>query len=122
MLSFVNNNNDFGGRTQYVQWARNAGAQINSNDDFYTNPVLKGYYKNRVKRVITRFNTITGIAYRDDPTIMASGLMNEPRCQVDYSGRTITAWVQEMATYVKALDGKHLLEIGMEGFYGDSLL
>ncbi|CAK9160299.1 unnamed protein product [Ilex paraguariensis] len=75
-----------------------------------------------MSRVITRFNTITGIAYRDDPTIMASGLMNEPRCQVDYSGRTITAWVQEMATYVKALDGKHLLEIGMEGFYGDSLL
>ncbi|CAK9185138.1 unnamed protein product [Ilex paraguariensis] len=121
MLSFVNNYNDFGGRTQYVQWARNAGAQINSNDDFYTNPVLKGYYKNHVKRVLTRFNTITGIAYRDDPTIMAWELMNEPRCQVDYSGRTINAWVQEMATYVKALDGKHLLEIGMEGFYGDSL-
>ena len=49
ILSFVNNYNDFGGRAQYVQWARNAGVQVNSNDDFYTHPVLKGYYKNHVK-------------------------------------------------------------------------
>ncbi|XP_057501968.1 mannan endo-1,4-beta-mannosidase 5-like [Actinidia eriantha] len=121
ILSFVNNYNDFGGRAQYVQWARNAGVQVNSNDDFYTHPVLKGYYKNHVKRVITRFNTITRTAYKDDPTIMAWELMNEPRCQADYSGRTINGWAQEMAMFVKSIDNKHLLEIGMEGFYGDSM-
>lgn len=42
-----------------------------------------------VQRVVTRFNTITKIAYRDDPTIMAWELINEPRCQADYSGRTV---------------------------------
>ena len=26
-----------------------------------------------------------------------------------------------MASFVKSLDKKHLLEIGMEGFYGDSM-
>lgn len=30
------------------------------------------------------------------------------------------AWVEEMATFVKSLDRNHLLEVGMEGFYGDS--
>ncbi|KAM3338245.1 mannan endo-1,4-beta-mannosidase 5-like [Capsicum galapagoense] len=122
ILSFVNNYKDFGGRNQYAQWARNAGIQnINSEDDFYTHPVLKEYYKNHVKKIVTRVNTMTGIAYRDDSTIMAWELMNEPRCNADYSGKAVNGWVQEMASFVKSLDKKHLLEIGMEGFYGDSI-
>ncbi|OVA16481.1 Glycoside hydrolase [Macleaya cordata] len=121
ILSLVNNYNDYGGRPQYAQWAKNAGVQITSDDDFYTNQVLKGYYKNHVKRVLTRLNTVTKIAYKDDPTIMAWELINEPRCQTDPSGRTVQGWVQEMATYTKSIDNKHLLEIGMEGFYGDSM-
>lgn len=122
ILSFVNNYKDFGGRSQYAQWAKNAGIQnINSEDDFYTHPVLKDYYKNHVKKIVTRVNTMTRIAYRDDSTIMAWELINEPRCNADYSGRTVNGWVQEMASYVKSLDNKHLLEIGMEGFYGDSV-
>ncbi|CAL9086362.1 unnamed protein product [Musa acuminata var. zebrina] len=121
ILSLVNNYKDFGGRAQYVQWASNAGSAVGGEDDFYTNPVVKGYYKNHVQRVLTRINTITNVAYKDDPTIMAWELINEPRCQADYSGKTVNAWVQEMASYTKSLDSKHMLEIGMEGFYGDSM-
>ncbi|CBI17043.3 hypothetical protein VitviT2T_029213 [Vitis vinifera] len=121
ILSLSNNYKDFGGRPQYVSWARNAGAPVNSDDDFYTNEVVKGYYKNHVKRVLTRINTITRVAYKDDPTIMAWELINEPRCQVDYSGKTINGWIQEMASYVKSIDNNHLLTVGMEGFYGDSM-
>nr|AAN34823.1 endo-beta-mannanase [Daucus carota] len=121
ILSFVNNYKDYGGRPQYVQWARNAGVQVNNDDDFYTHPVVKGHYRNHVQRVITRINTITRVAYKDEPTIMAWELMNEPRCEADYSGRTVNGWVQEMASFVKSIDNKHLLEIGMEGFYGDTM-
>ncbi|KAL6315370.1 hypothetical protein AAG906_000479 [Vitis piasezkii] len=121
ILSLSNNYKDFGGRPQYVSWARNAGAPVNSDDDFYTNEVVKGYYKNHVKRVLTRINTITRVAYKDDPTIMAWELINEPRCQVDYSGKTLNGWIQEMASFVKSIDSNHLLTVGMEGFYGDSM-
>ncbi|GAY59942.1 hypothetical protein CUMW_198320 [Citrus unshiu] len=121
ILSLSNNYHDFGGRPQYVNWARAAGASVNSDDDFYTNAIVKGYYKNHVKKVLTRINTITRIAYKDDPTIMAWELINEARCQADYSGKTLNNWVQEMASYVKSIDNKHLLEIGLEGFYGDSI-
>ncbi|GAA0144346.1 hypothetical protein LIER_04821 [Lithospermum erythrorhizon] len=121
ILTLTNNYKDFGGRPQYVEWARNAGANIDKDDDFYTNLIVKGYYKNHVQKVLSRMNTITGVAYKDEPTIMAWELINEPRCVVDYSGKTIHAWVQEMAGYTKSIDRNHLLSVGMEGFYGDSI-
>ena len=49
ILSLSNNYKDFGGRPQYVNWAKSAGAPVNKDDDFYTNEVVKGYYKNHVK-------------------------------------------------------------------------
>lgn len=120
ILSLVNNYDNFGGKKQYVQWARNQGQNIASDDEFFTNPVVKGFYKNHVKTVLTRVNTFTGAAYKDDPTIFAWELMNEPRCQSDPSGRSIQAWITEMAAFVKSIDSNHLLEAGLEGFYGAS--
>ncbi|KAG6704364.1 hypothetical protein I3843_07G125900 [Carya illinoinensis] len=118
ILSLVNNFEDFGGRKQYVEWARERGQHLNNDDDFYTNPVVKGYYRDHVKMVLTRKNSITGMLYKDDPFIFAWELMNEPRCQTDPSGRFIQEWVTEMTAYVKSIDENHLLEIGLEGFYG----
>ncbi|KAJ0978726.1 hypothetical protein J5N97_014200 [Dioscorea zingiberensis] len=89
ILCLVNNWSDYGGKNQYIQWARNAGHYVNSEDDFFSSDVVKGFYKNNIKNVITRINTITGVAYKDDPTIFAWELMNEPRCQSDLSGRTL---------------------------------
>jgi len=120
ILSLVNDYNNYGGKAQYVRWARNAGQNLNSDDEFFTNPTVKGYYKNHVKTVLTRVNTINRVAYKDDPTIFAWELMNEPRCQSDPSGATIQGWIQEMASHVKSIDGSHLLEVGLEGFYGES--
>nr|GMD24532.1 mannan endo-1,4-beta-mannosidase 1-like [Ipomoea batatas] len=121
ILNLVNNYNDFGGRPQYANWARNAGEQIAGDDDFYTNPVIKGYYKNHVMTVLTRMNTNNGIAYKDDPTIMAWELINEPRCASDLSGNTVNGWIAEMASYAKSVDNKHLVGTGLEGFYGDTM-
>ncbi|KAK4429281.1 Mannan endo-1,4-beta-mannosidase 7 [Sesamum alatum] len=120
ILSLVNNYEDSGGKKQYVNWARNQGQNLSSDDDFFTNSVVKGYFKNHIKAVLTRENSITGISYKDDPTIMAWELMNEPRCGRDPSGSTIQAWIAETASYVKSIDRNHLLEAGLEGFYGQS--
>ncbi|KAE9457646.1 hypothetical protein C3L33_10441, partial [Rhododendron williamsianum] len=99
--------------------------------------------------LLTRVNSITGIAYKDDPTIFAWELINEPRCISDLSGNTLQVsfrplpafilmsiektkgiqncftllstkvdWIEEMSVFVKSIDKKHLLTIGLEGFYG----
>lgn len=49
ILSLVNNYENFGGRKQYVDWARSQGQNVASDDDFFTNSVIKGYYKNHIK-------------------------------------------------------------------------
>ncbi|RHN80929.1 putative mannan endo-1,4-beta-mannosidase [Medicago truncatula] len=119
ILGLVNNWNALGGKHKYVQWARERGQHVKSDDDFFTHPVVKQYYKNHVKAVLTRNNTINGVLYKDDPTIFAWELINEPR-YVNDSGNSIQNWVREMATFVKSIDNKHLLEIGLEGFYAET--
>ncbi|KAG0617680.1 hypothetical protein M758_4G007500 [Ceratodon purpureus] len=117
IMSFVNNYPDYGGRQQYMKWARANGNWNAQLDDFYTDGVMRSWYKNHIRRVVTRVNTFTGVAYRDDPTIFSWELINEPRCESDRSGNKLQRWIREMAVYVKSLDNKHMLEVGLEGFY-----
>ncbi|KAJ0978808.1 hypothetical protein J5N97_014282 [Dioscorea zingiberensis] len=50
ILCLVNNWSDYGGKNQYIQWARsNAGHYVNSEDDFFSSDVVKGFYKNNIK-------------------------------------------------------------------------
>nr|XP_029143581.1 mannan endo-1,4-beta-mannosidase 7-like isoform X2 [Arachis hypogaea]XP_029149921.1 mannan endo-1,4-beta-mannosidase 7-like isoform X2 [Arachis hypogaea] len=37
-----------------------------------------------------------------------------------YNEDMFQGWIEEMASYVKSIDGNHLLEAGLEGFYGQS--
>ncbi|CAN6575958.1 unnamed protein product [Malus baccata var. baccata] len=120
ILSLTNNWDAYGGKAQYVKWGKAAGVNLTSDDDFFSNPTLKSYYKAHVKTVLNRVNTLTNITYKDDPTIFSWELMNEPRCTSDPSGDKLQDWIQEMAVYVKSIDPKHLVEIGLEGFYGPS--
>ncbi|XP_010260196.1 PREDICTED: mannan endo-1,4-beta-mannosidase 2-like isoform X2 [Nelumbo nucifera] len=119
ILSLVNNLQAFGGKTQYVKWAWEEGVALSSsNDSFFFDPSIRKYFKNYVKAVLTRKNSITGIEYRNDPTIFAWELINEPRCMTDPSGDTLQDWIEEMSRYVKLIDKNHLLTVGLEGFYG----
>jgi len=124
ILSLINNWDGYGGKAQYVKWARDDGGggliNITSDDAFFSDQTVKGYFKNHVKNMLTRVNSYTSVMYKDDPTILAWELMNEPRCTSDPTGNTLQEWIQEMAFHVKSIDPDHLLEVGAEGFYGPS--
>ncbi|KAL1540771.1 mannan endo-1,4-beta-mannosidase [Salvia divinorum] len=87
ILTLVNNWDGYGGKKQYVQWAREQGHSLNNDDEFFTNAIVKDYFKNYIKAVVTRINSVSGVAYKDDSTILAWELMNEPRCSSDLSGK-----------------------------------
>ncbi len=112
VLPLVNNWNDFGGMSQYNAWCN-----LTAHDDFYTSACAKNLYKNYVSYVLNRINTKTGRAYKDEPTIFAWELANEPRAESDTSGAKLGNWIQEMSAYIKNIDSNHMVSTGEEGFY-----
>ncbi|KAI3988359.1 hypothetical protein MKX01_012148 [Papaver californicum] len=110
----------------HVKWALQEGVgSSTSNDDLFSNPYIRKYFKTYVKTILKKKNSYTGIVYKNDPTIFAWELINEPRCTSDPSGDTLQLhvkefqdWIKEMAAFVKSIDKNHLVTVGLEGFYG----
>ncbi|EFJ13236.1 hypothetical protein SELMODRAFT_234867 [Selaginella moellendorffii] len=103
LLVFVNNWDDYGGKSQYCKWAREAGVDVDTSttDSFFSSPSTKDFYKAHIKH---QRDSILG------------------RSHHFWMGAYERAehWIEEMADYVKSLDSKHLLTVGLEGFYGKS--
>lgn len=117
VIVLINNWADFGGMPQYIEWVKSETGNLTLlHDDFYTNERCQQIYKDYVMYVLNRNNTYTGLKYKDDPTIMAWELANEPRCDSDKSGNTLVDWAQEMSDYIKSIDPNHLLAVGDGGF------
>lgn len=45
--------------------------------------------------VLDRVNSLTNITYKDDPTIFAWELMNEPRCESDPTGNKLQVCISQ---------------------------
>ena len=137
MLAVIYLNNYWewsGGMAQYVSWldgepVPNPIFPENSWDQFmefsarfYTHAGANAAYRRYVERLVTRKNRYTGVRYRDDPTIMAWQLANEPRPGRGKSGwrnrEAFTAWVGSTADFIRSLDPNHLISIGSEGLRG----
>lgn len=49
ILALTNNWDAYGGKPQYVKWGKAAGLNLTSDDEFFSNPTVKSYYKAHVK-------------------------------------------------------------------------
>ncbi|MER7573430.1 carbohydrate binding domain-containing protein [Streptomyces sp. NPDC126514] len=75
--------------------------------DFYTDPRARAAYKEYVRHVLDHVNPYTGLAYKDDPTIMSWELGNELNDMT-------RDWVDEMGAYVGGLAPRHLISAGRQ--------
>jgi len=115
---------DTGGITQYLRWAGIADAAddkypfgINPERAmlFYTNDDTRRMYRDHINKIVTRRNSVTGILYRDDPTIFGWELINEGQAVTSRWGER-RAWVAEMSNLVRSLDPNHIITSGVWGY------
>ncbi len=104
ILAFTDNWPFTGGAQQMRAWYGSS----DQNSFFFTDPRTNHDYMTWVKFVIDRRNSITGKLYRDDPTIMAWELMNEPQAPLQIRN----PWLATMSHFVKTLDHNHLVTTG----------
>ncbi|MCJ2076356.1 cellulase family glycosylhydrolase [Methylobacterium sp. E-016] len=96
----------------YTGGAQQMSAWHGSRDKymfFGASPETRRDYRDWATHVLTHVNAINGKAYRDDPTVMAWELANEPDI---HPLPNLVAWVREMSGHVKSVDPAHLVATG----------
>ncbi|WP_419869684.1 glycoside hydrolase 5 family protein [Chryseobacterium sp. CT-SW4] len=130
VVLFLSNNWEWsGGFLQYLNWnghiddttvqrALNWDELRDYTLKFYTCEPCMQQYKEQVRRIITRKNSITGKPYIKDRNIMAWEIANEPRPMRPSANDSYKKFIAETAAFIKSLDKNHLVTTGSEGLMG----
>ena len=119
IIPFVNYWDELGGICQYNTWAGASNPSTNM-EFFLSNNDTQKWFKDYIDMLLNRVNTVTGIAYKDEPAIVAWQVMNEGRNR-GASAHVLRDWYQQIAQYIKSIDPNHLVSTGEEGFDDSSL-
>lgn len=127
---FLSNNWEWsGGFLQYLNWngkltderMRKPMEWEQMRDDvskFYSCEGCKNMYFDAVRDFLKRKNSITGIAYTEDPFIMAWEIANEPRPMRPSAIPAYKQFLHDAAALIHSLDNNHLVTTGSEGVIG----
>ncbi len=91
-----------GGKHTFTDWR-----SISNENEFYTNAQVIQDFETYISALLNHVNAYTGIAYKDEPTIMAWETGNELTPP--------TSWTQKISTYIKSIDSRHLVIDGKQG-------
>ena len=80
------------------------GCSIVNMDPFWTNQTVIGDVEQHIRALLDHVNVYTGVAYKNDPTILGWDLLN--------GGGSPTPWTRQIARYVRSLDRHHLILSG----------
>jgi mannan endo-1,4-beta-mannosidase len=114
IIPLINYWDELGGICQYNTWAGASNPSRNMSF-FISNTQTQAWFKAYISMLLNRVNTVTGVAYKDEPAIFAWQIMNEGR-NSGQNHMVLRDWYQEMAQYIKSIDSNHLVSTGEEGF------
>jgi mannan endo-1,4-beta-mannosidase len=89
-------------------------------NDFFSDPKAIAMFEKHIAALLNHKSTLTGIALKDDPTVMAwencnmcgiVGMMSGPN-----QGPAVLKWVDTIGAFIKSIDKKHLYSDN-SGFY-----
>jgi len=123
LIPLIDNYNYYhGGKYQFIEWNgipfNGTGANITPPDVgafFYNTTVIVDSFKRYITQHLTHVNQFTGIALKDDPTILGWESGNELSGARFGDGPAPAAWTKEIGELIKSLAPKHLF---MDGSYG----
>jgi mannan endo-1,4-beta-mannosidase len=81
---------------------------IDQTGFFFSDPRTIADYKAWAHYLIQHVNSLTGLEYRQDPTILGWELMNESHARPALR----QSWTEMMSAYIKSLDPHHLVSSG----------
>lgn len=132
VLYLTNNWEWSGGMAQYLNW-NGYGDFVNPNvppntwndfyqyqKQFYSCQPCKEQLNQYITEIVSRTNSVNGIKYTNDPTIMTWELANEPRPMADDNFEPFIRWIKATSELIKKLDPNHLVTTGNEGEKGCS--
>ena len=115
-----------GGFAQYVNWTTGDAIHypppaengqwlrfMRYSGRFYKNQAAQEAFREHIKVIINRTNAISGVPYKNDPTILSWQLANEPRAIPTYPA--YLKWVENTAAFIKSIDTNHLVSVGSDG-------
>jgi mannan endo-1,4-beta-mannosidase len=98
-----------GGIGQYLAWGGKQNPQ-----DFFTDAALIAAYERHVDAVLNHVNALTGVRYKDDPTILAwencnmCGIISILMRSGPSALGQISDWVEAIGEHIKQQDSRHL--------------
>ncbi len=119
VLKLTNNWEAYGGIRRYVGWKLGRTAAASEYPLFYTDGTIRQWFKDYVRTILERRNTVTGNLYKEEPAILAWELGNELRNPAPGTADALVEWMTEMSAFIKSIDSNHLVADGGEGFDDD---
>jgi mannan endo-1,4-beta-mannosidase len=116
IVPLVNNWADYGGLLAYAAWASKEDGIVHTHDDFFSDARIKQWWKDYAALLAKRVNTFTGIAYSEEPTILAWEIGNEFRCPTCRGSSRLVDTVRELADFLRSVMPHHMISDGGEGF------